>query len=107
MTRSDILALAFAAIVTAGLAAFTILPGSYPPRAPLGDVPGTVEAYALRVTKLGGTRGLLRVRLDRGEAIKVQDTGGQIPANRVCIRAVKRGDLIEGYVVDMSRCQTP
>jgi hypothetical protein len=104
MAPKDILALLAAAIMTAGLAAITILPGVYPARAPLGYVLGTVQAYEFKASKYGGARGVLDIRLDRGERISLRDTGGQVPGDRVCIRATLRGDLIEGYLVSMRDC---
>lgn len=104
MAPRDILALFAAAVVTAGLAAITILPGVYPARVPLGYILGTVEAYEFTASKYGGARGILDIHLDRGESIRLQDTGGYGPGDRVCVRATMRGNLIEGYLIGLRNC---
>ena len=41
---------------------------------------------------------------DRGEVMLVPTSGGLVPDERVCIRAVQRGEGIEGNPVAMERC---
>jgi hypothetical protein len=105
----DYLAIAVAAVATAGLAAAVIIPAVYPEREALGYLPGTILSYEFRVTKLG-TQGLFDVRLDRGDelALTVGSMAAELfPGDRVCIRAMQRGDLVQGYIVPMDRCSVP
>jgi hypothetical protein len=101
--RRDVLALGVAALATAGLGALVIVPNVYPLREPLGYLPGTVLAYEFRVTKLS-TGGVFDIRLDMGETLRVPATDGVGPGDRVCLRAVRRGDLIQGTLVALERC---
>jgi hypothetical protein len=105
----DHLAIGAAAIATAVLAALVVVPAFYPKREPLGYLPGTILSYEFRVTKLG-TRGIFDVRLDRGDKITLTAGGAaaaMVPGDRVCIRALQRGDLVQGYMVPMDRCAGP
>jgi hypothetical protein len=101
--RRDILALGVAAVATAGLGALVILPNVYPAREPLGYLPGTALSYEIRVGKVS-TRRLLDVKLDRGEVVRGGAAGGVVPGDRVCVRAMRRGDLVDGHLVQMAQC---
>jgi hypothetical protein len=52
----------------------------------------------------GGTRGRFEVQLDRGGVMRLPASGGLVPGVRVCVRAVQRGEVIEGMLVAMDRC---
>lgn len=99
----DIVALGVGAVATAALGAMVILPNVYPKREPLGYVRGTILDYEFRVGKLSAG-GVFDVRLDRGEAMRVGAQDSLVPGDRVCIQAVRRGTLIEGFLVPMERC---
>lgn len=101
----DTLAIGLAIVVTAGLGALMIVPNIYPVPKPLGYVPGTVRSYEFRVSKLSA-RGFFEVSLDRGETLRVRSSGEPVPGDRICVRAVRRGDLVEGYLVPMAKCQS-
>lgn len=84
-----------------------IFPSVYPYREPLGYVPGSIRSFEVSVTKYGGTTGLFNVRLDQGAELKVTAGDGYatlVPGDRVCIRATRRGELVEGDLVSMGRC---
>lgn len=102
--RRDAMALGVAAFVTTVLGGLFILPAVYPPHVAMGYVEGTILAYGVQTTKYGCTHGWFEVRLDRGEVMRVQARDGLVPGDRACIRAVQRGDLIEGTLVAMERC---
>lgn len=102
--RRDILAIGVAAVVTAGLGALMILPNIYPVREPLGYLAGTVQSYEFHVRKIG-TDGFFDVTLDRGERLRVRATGDLVPGDRTCVRAVRRGDRVEGYLVPLAKCE--
>lgn len=99
----DVLAISVAAVAVAGLGALVILPNVYPAREPLGYQPGTALSYEFRVSTLSA-KGVLEVQLDRGEVLRVRSSGVVVPGDRVCVRAMRRGDLIEGYLVQMAQC---
>lgn len=99
----DVPAIGLAALVVAALGALVILPQVYPKRELLGYLAGTAQSYEFRATKLG-SGGYLDVTLDRGETIRLQSSGEIVPRDRVCVRATRRGSLIEGYLVAMERC---
>ena len=99
----DVMALGVAAVATAGLGALVIMPNVYPAREPLGYLAGTALSYEFRVGKLGA-RGLLEVQLDRGEVLRVRSSGDVVPGDRVCVRAVQRGEVIEGTLAAMNHC---
>jgi hypothetical protein len=100
----DAFALGVAAIAVAALGGIFILPAVYPTRLPIGYVAGAILSYGVQTTKYGGTRGWFDVQLDRGEVMRVPALGGLVPADRVCIRGVQRGEVIEGGLVAMDRC---
>ena len=87
-----------------GLAALMIVPAIYPQRVVLGYVPGTILSYEVQTTRYGGTHGQFEVKLYRGEAMRLAARDGLMPGERACIRAVQRGELIEGMLVAMDRC---
>jgi hypothetical protein len=64
----------------------------------------TILSFEVRTTKYGGTRGRFAVHLDRGEVIRVSASGGLAPGERVRIRGVQWGGVIEGVLVAMDRC---
>jgi hypothetical protein len=101
----DILAIGVATVVTAGLGALVIIPNVYPVQEPLGYLAGTVQSYEFRVGKISA-RGYFDVKLDRGETMRVRSSGESVPGDRICVRAVRRGDLVEGYLVPMAKCQS-
>ena len=107
MVLRDGLAIGVAALATAALGAFFIFPAVYPTHTPLGYLPGQILSYEVSVTKLGGTRGIFAVRLDRGETVRVKAEDTLVPGDRVCVRAVQRGDLIQGFLVPAARCNIP
>jgi hypothetical protein len=80
-----------------------ILPNVYPTPEPLGYQAGTARSYEFRVGPLRA-RGLLEVQLDRGEVFRVRSSGDVVPGDRVCVRAVQRGEVIKGTLVAMNRC---
>lgn len=100
----DRLGLGLAAVVAAGLAALTIVPVLYPAGEPLGYLGGTVLSYEVRVSKLGGTTGTFNLRLDGGEVLQVAATKLLVPGKRVCVRASRRGTMIEGVLVSADHC---
>lgn len=99
----DVLAWATAAVATAGLGAIVILPAVYPAREVLGYLPGVVQSYELFVGPVSA-RGFLDVRLDNGSDMRVRAAAALAPGEKVCVRAVRRGTLIEGHLVPMDRC---
>ncbi len=103
----DALALGVAAVAVAVPGGLFILPAIYPTRLPIGYVAGTILSYEVRTTMYGGTRGRFEVQLDRGEEVRVPASGELVPGARVCIRAVQRGEVIEGFLVAMHRCSAP
>lgn len=99
----DVMAIGVAAGATAALGAWFILPNIYPAREPLGYVAGTIQSYEIRVGKLSA-RGTFDVRLDRGEMVRVIASDVLPPGERVCLRASRRGELVEGDLVPMKHC---
>jgi hypothetical protein len=99
----DVLARATAAVATAGLGAIVILPAVYPAREAVGYLPGVVQSYELRVGSVSA-QGFLAVRLDQGTDMRVRAAAALAPGEKVCVRAVRRGSLIDGHLVPMDRC---
>ena len=104
ITARDAFALGVAAVAVAALGGLFILPAVYPTRVQIGYVAGTILSYEVRTTKYGGTRGSFNVQLDRGEVMRLPARNELVPGDRACIRAVQRGELIEGMLVAMERC---
>ncbi len=99
----DLLAIGLAVLVAAALGALVILPQVYPKREALGYLPGRAQSYEFVAGKLR-SGGFLNVVLDRGETIRLRSSGDTVSGDRVCVRATRRGTLIEGYLVAMERC---
>jgi len=92
-----------AALATAALGAWFILPNVYPARERLGFVAGTIQSYDIRVGKLSTSR-TFNVRLDGGEIVRVPATEVLSPGERVCLRASRRGNLVEGRLAAKAHC---
>lgn len=107
MFARDTLALGAAAVAVATLGGIFILPAVYPTRVPIGYVAGTIRSYEVRTAKYGGTGGRFEVQMDRGEVMRVPARDGLVPGDRVCVRAVQRGDVVEGMLVAVDRCSAP
>lgn len=107
MPLRDGLALVVARIAAGAHGGLFILPAVYRKRLAPGDLSGTILSYEVRVSKYGGTWGSFAVWLDREEALRVAAQDGPVPGDRVCIRAVQRGDMVEGFLVAMERCSSP
>ena len=99
----DLLAIGVAGLATASVAALWIVPAVYPTHESLGYQTGTVLSYEFRVDSYRA-RGMLEVQLDRGETVRVPAEVALVPGDRACIRALRRGDLVEGWVVPLDRC---
>lgn len=89
-------------VATAALSALVILPQVYSKREALRCPAGAALAYEFRARKLG-SGGLLDVELDWGETIRRRSERVREPGDRICVRATRRGTLIEGYLVAMER----
>lgn len=100
----DNMTLAGLIILTASLSALAIRSHHLSASEPPAYLTGSVLAYEVTVTKGGGTRGYFMVRLDRGEVVRVAAQAGVAPGMRVCVRAVKRGERINGFLVADSKC---
>jgi hypothetical protein len=103
----DVAVLSAFAIVTLGVSALIVRSYHNSPSEPLGYLHGTVLSYAVVITEEGGTRGFFDLSLDRGEDLRVRATGQLVPGDRVCVRAVRRGKLVEGHLVPLDRCAAP
>jgi hypothetical protein len=100
----DALALGVAAVAVAALGGFSSCPQSIRP----GSRPGLWRGRSFLSTSgqpnTGGARGRFEVHLDPSEVIRVSASGGLAPGERVCIRGVQWGGVIEGVLVAMDRC---
>ena len=102
----DLFVLGGAAILAVGLGGVFIFRGAYVPTTQIGYLRGTILSYEVVVTK-SGMATYFHLQLDTGDTVRVasgQRDATSIPGDRVCIRASKEGNLVQGWLVADEKC---